>query len=297
MTAQQAYKELSSKLTTIYDENEAASIADWVTEYLTGNRKLYRITGNDTTFTIQQLEQLNIITEKLLSHTPVQYVLNEAWFAEMKFYVNEDVLIPRPETEELVEWILKEVRDTTYEVRKIIDIGTGSGCIPIALKKKMPGLNVKAVDVSEGALNVAIKNAMQNGVQIYFLRVDFLDESTWSSFGKFDIIVSNPPYIKSSESSLMNKNVLDHEPHLALFVPDDDPLLFYKKIADFATTHLEQNGLIFLEINEALGKDVMKLFESKGYKVELRKDMQGKERMVKAYKKMFLDNHSSRASE
>jgi len=135
MTIQQAYEILSAQLSTIYDKSEAANIADWVMEYLTGKRKLYRITEKEILLSDEQQEQLEHITRKLLSHIPVQYVLNEAWFAGMKFYVNEDVLIPRPETEELVEWILKEVRGTKYEMRRILDIGTGSGCIPITLKK------------------------------------------------------------------------------------------------------------------------------------------------------------------
>lgn len=284
MTIQQAYQELSLQLSTLYEQSEAANIADWVIEYLTGKRKLDRITGKDIILNGQQRQQLGIITKKLMVHIPVQYVLNETWFAGMKFYVNEDVLIPRPETEELVEWIFTEVRNTKYEIRKVLDIGTGSGCIPITLKKRIPELNVKAIDVSEGALNVAAKNAISIGVQVYFLRLDFLDENTWSNFGKFDIIVSNPPYIKLGEACTMNVNVLEHEPHLALFVPDEDALLFYKKIAGFAKDHLAENGMIFLEINEALGKDVTELFESKGYKTVLKKDMQGKDRIIKATK-------------
>ena len=286
MTVEQAYKELSSELSNIYDESEASNIADLIIEYLTGKRRLDRITEEETILPDQQQQKLEIITQKLLANTPVQYVLNEAWFGDMKFFVNEDVLIPRPETEELVDWIVTETTNTKYEIRKLIDIGTGSGCIPIILKKKLPNLNVRAIDVSEDALNVASKNAMLHGVQVYFLRLDFLNENTWNSFGKFDIIVSNPPYIKLSEACTMNVNVLEHEPHLALFVTDDDALLFYRKIADFATNHLEQNGMIFLEINETLGKEVTALFEQKGFKIELRKDMQGKDRMVKAMKKL-----------
>ncbi len=286
MTVEQAYKELSSELSNIYDESEASNIADLIIEYLTGKRRLDRITVEETILTDQQQQKLEIITEKLLANTPVQYVLNEAWFGDMKFFVNEDVLIPRPETEELVDWIATEIRNTKYDIRKLIDIGTGSGCIPITLKRKLPNLNVRAIDVSEGALNVASKNAMLHGVQVYFFRIDFLNENTWNSFSKFDIIVSNPPYIKLGEACTMNVNVLEHEPHLALFVPDDDALLFYRKIADFANTHLEQNGMIFLEINETFGKEVTTLFEQKGFKTELRKDMQGKDRMVKAMKKL-----------
>jgi release factor glutamine methyltransferase len=268
----------------VYDDREAANIADMVLEYLTGQRKIDRIMYKDLPVTDAQQQQLRIITEKLLQHTPVQYVLHEAWFAGMKFYVDENVLIPRPETEELVDWIIHEVQSTKYDVRNMIDIGTGSGCIPITLKKKLPKLNVKAVDVSEGALNVAIKNAMLQAVQVYFLRMNFLEQENWNQLGKFDIIVSNPPYVKASEAETMHKNVLEYEPHLALFVPDEDPLLFYRKIAEFSRDHLTESGMIFLEINESLGGEIVKLYEDFGYKAELRKDMQGKDRMLMARK-------------
>lgn len=282
MTIQQVYQQLLFQLYGLYDDREAANIADWVIEHATGHRKIDRIIYNDLPVNNEQLGQINTITEKLLENTPVQYALNEAWFAGMKLYVDENVLIPRPETEELVEWIAEEVRSKKYEIRSILDIGTGSGCIPIALKKKIQTAKVKAIDISEGALSVAVKNAMIQAAQVYFIRLDFLDESTWKDLGKFDIIISNPPYIKRSEACTMNANVLQHEPHLALFVPDEDALLFYRKIAAFAKTHLEPNGSVFLEINEALGREVVELFIPQGYATELRKDMQGKERMVKA---------------
>lgn len=283
MTIQLAYQQLLLQLYEIYDDREAANIADMVMEHVTGQRKIDRILYKDLSVTTQQQQRLSAITNALLLHTPVQYVLHEAWFAGMKLYVDENVLIPRPETEELVDWIAKEVRSTKYEVRNVVDIGTGSGCIPISLKKMLPKLNVKAIDVSEGALNVAIKNAMLQATQVYFLRLDFLDQQNWDLLGKFDIIVSNPPYIKASEAEAMHKNVLEHEPHLALFVPDEDALLFYRKIAEFAKAHLTENGMIFLEINEALGVEVLKLYQNHGYKTELRKDMQGKDRMLKAW--------------
>ncbi len=283
MTIHLAYQQLLLQLYEIYDDREAANIADMVMEHVTGQRKIDRIMYKDLPVTAQQQHQLLVITDALLLHTPVQYVLHEAWFAEMKLYVDENVLIPRPETEELVDWIAKEVKSKKSKVKKLVDIGTGSGCIPISLKKQLPELAVSAIDVSEGALNVAIKNAMLQATQVYFLRLDFLDQQTWDQLGKFDIIVSNPPYIKASEAETMHQNVLEHEPHLALFVPDEDALLFYRKIAEFAKDHLTENGVIFLEINEALGEDVVKLYNNHGYKTELRKDMQEKDRMLKAW--------------
>lgn len=281
MTIHEAYQQLLFQLYDLYDDREAANITDLVIEHVTGQRKIDRITYPNIPVNDQQQLQLATITEKLIENTPVQYALNECWFAGMKLYVDENVLIPRPETEELVEWIVEEVKSQKSKV-KILDIGTGSGCIPVALKKKLPDSIVRAIDVSEGALNVAVKNAMLNAAQVYFIRVDFLDEKSWKDFGKLDVIVSNPPYIKRSEACTMNANVLQHEPHIALFVEDEDALLFYRKIAAFAKKHLEHNGSVFLEINEALGKEVTDLFEQQGYRTELRKDMQGKDRMVKA---------------
>jgi len=284
MTIHQAYQQLLLQLYDVYDDREAANIADLVMEHVTGQRRIDRIMYKDLPVNDAQQAELNSIAEKLLENTPIQYVLHEAWFAGMKLYVDENVLIPRPETEELVDWMIAEFKIENSKFR-IVDIGTGSGCIPIALKKRMPLHEVTALDVSDGALNVAKKNAATQNADVNFIQLNFLDESTWNTLGKFDAIVSNPPYIKLSEACAMNANVLQYEPHLALFVEDDDALLFYRKIAAFGKNHLEANGLIFLEINEALGKEVLQLFEQWGYATALKKDMQGKDRMVKAVKR------------
>lgn len=165
----------------------------------------------------------------------------------------------------------------------IIDIGTGSGCIPIALKKKLPQTTVSAIDVCSEALFTATENAMEHNAEVDFRLFDFLDEEKWKELSQYDIIVSNPPYIRQSEMNSIHERVKEHEPHLALFVPDNDALLFYKKLAAFSFEHLKPVGNLFVEINEALGGDVMNMFRSAGFsKVELRKDMQGKERMIKA---------------
>lgn len=284
MSIHEAYQQLLLQLYDLYDDREAANIADMVIEYVTGQRKTDRIMHKELPVTDSQSLQLETITKKLMQHTPVQYVLHEAWFAGMKLYVDEHVLIPRPETEELADWIITEINNSNGQVKNILDIGTGSGCIPVALKKKLPKAVVRGIDISEGALNVAIKNAMLQAAQVYFIRMDFLEQAARDQLDKFDIIVSNPPYVKRSESSSMQKNVLAHEPHLALFVPDEDALLFYRHIAEFGKTHLDDGGLIFLEINEALGKEVAELYKKEGYITETRKDMQGKERMIKAVK-------------
>jgi release factor glutamine methyltransferase len=239
-----------------------------------------------------RLDQLQAYTRELLTHKPVQYVLHEAWFCGMPFYVDENVLIPRPETEELVDWIVGNAQSPTSRGRlatgnvRILDIGTGSGCIPISLKKKLPQAEVYACDVSEGALAVAARNAATHQTPVNFLQVDFLDIDTWGSLPEVDIIVSNPPYIPYSDKSSMLQNVLAYEPHLALFVPSDDALVFYDAIARFAQRKLPDHGQVFAEIHEDLGKKTTALFESKGFDAEIKKDFQGKDRMVKANLKM-----------
>jgi len=283
MTVHEAQQQLLTSLYELYDNREAATIADWVMEHVTGMRKIDRIMHKQSPLAPDRLAQLQQYTRELLAHKPVQYVLHEAWFCGMPFYVDENVLIPRPETEELVEWIVKEVSGFKFQVSSLLDIGTGSGCIPVALKKKLPNLKVYALDVSEAALNVAQKNANALNASITFYKNNILEKAAWYKLPVFDIIVSNPPYIRQSEEKEMRKNVLLHEPHLAVFVPDEDALVFYKAIAEFGLTHLNKEGRLFFEINEALGNEVKQLLEEHGYSnVEVKKDMQGKERMVKA---------------
>ena len=282
MGIQEAYTQLMYQLFELYDDREAANIADWTIEHITGFKRIDRITNKQFPLSISQQELLKTYTEELLQHKPVQYVLNEAWFAGMQFYVDENVLIPRPETEELVGWIVDESQKSKVKSQKVLDIGTGSGCIPVALKKKLPELDVYALDVSEDALNVAKKNASEQKATITFFQTDILDKSKWNSLPKFDIIVSNPPYIKQSEEKEMRGNVLIHEPHLALFVPDEDALLFYKTIAEFGLQHLNKDGRLYFEINEIMGNKVKELLEQKSYSnIEVKKDMQGKDRMVR----------------
>ncbi|HRH47236.1 MAG TPA: peptide chain release factor N(5)-glutamine methyltransferase [Panacibacter sp.] len=283
MRVQEAYKQLMYQLFELYDDREAANIADMIIEHITGFKRIDRIINKQFPLTKEQEQLLNSYTVQLLDHRPVQYVLHEEWFAGMQFYVDENVLIPRPETEELVEWITREVASLEFRVYSVLDIGTGSGCIPVAVKKKISSLEVHALDVSATALAIAKKNAAIQKTEIVFHQLDILNKDEWKRLPKFDIIVSNPPYIKQSEANEMHKNVLQHEPHLALFVPDEDALLFYKTIAVFSKQHLNSKGKLFFEINEALGKEVCALLEQQGYtNIELRKDMQGKDRMVKA---------------
>ena len=225
-----------------------------------------------------EMQKLTEIVGKLKNSEPIQYILGETDFFGLAFYVNGSVLIPRPETEELVQWVLESAENKPI---KILDIGTGSGCIAVTLAKKLPSAEVHAWDISEDALEVARKNAERNGVKVIFSKRDMLREPV--SDEKFDIIVSNPPYVTEVEKTEMQENVLNFEPHLALFVPDDNALVLYEKIANFALTNLNNGGQLFFEINRAKGADIARLLEEKGFKnIELRKDISGNERMVMA---------------
>jgi release factor glutamine methyltransferase len=282
MTIHEASQQLLFQLFHLYDEREAKNITDWVMENITGWKKIDRVSNKSVPLSAAQQIQLQQYTNELLNHTPVQYVLHEAWFYKMKLYVDENVLIPRPETEELVEWIINEVTGKNSKLKTILDIGTGSGCIPLALKKHLPAFEVHSCDISEAALSVAKKNAAGQQLEIQFHRCNILSKTERESLPQFDIIVSNPPYIPQKDKASMAPNVLKHEPHIALFVEDDDPLVFYTAIADFASTHLKKNGTIYLEIHEDLGLAVISLFKEKGYnRTELKKDLQGKDRMVR----------------
>jgi release factor glutamine methyltransferase len=284
MTIQEARQRMVFQLYDIYDNREAGNIADLVMENITGWKKIDRILNKQVPLSGHQLALFNQYTSELLSHRPVQYILQEAWFAGLKFYVDEHVLIPRPETEELVEWIIADLNASQPDGSfTLLDIGTGSGCIAIALKKKLRTAAVFACDLSPSALAVAGKNSTENSTSINLLELDFLDESQWQSLPHFDVIVSNPPYIPSHEQPSMNRNVVDFEPHLALFVQNDDPLIFYRKIAEFGNQRLTTKGKIYVEIHENLAEEVQQLFTSRGFRfVETKNDMQGKARMIKA---------------
>ncbi|HEY9341361.1 MAG TPA: peptide chain release factor N(5)-glutamine methyltransferase [Hanamia sp.] len=287
MTTTQAYNDFQNQLKKIYDERESENISDWVFENVTGQKRWER-RNNPNELKEAYFNQLQNYLQQLLVQKPVQYVLNEAWFYKMKFFVNENVLIPRPETEELVEWIIKNVRRTTYDVRcTILDIGTGSGCIPVSLKRELHNTNVTAIDVSEKALQVAKKNAESLNAKIDFLKIDFLNENNWKALPQFDIIVSNPPYIPFQEKEKLAKNVTAFEPGIALFVENKNPFIFYKKISAFAKSHLKQNGKIYVEVHEEYAENIKTIFENAGFISEIKKDIYGKERMVRA---TFIEN-------
>lgn len=281
MTLQEATYFILNQLKTIYPDSEANQVTDLVMESLTGSAKVERMLYKNSAITDNEEMQVKEFTERLMQHEPVQYILNESWFYGLKFFVDKNVLIPRPETEELVDWIITDCKFPIDQL-SIFDIGSGTGCIPIALKRKLRKAEVWSCDISEAALKVAGKNAVTIGADINFILLDFLNKDEWKKLPSFDITVSNPPYIPYKERYQMPANVLEYEPAKALFVPDNDQLVFYKAIAEFGKTHLKKNGTIYTELHENFGKETAELFNSAGYKTEIKKDMQGKERMMKA---------------
>lgn len=274
-------------LTTLYNKQEAGSLA-WLSicHVCKFNRSEY-LNLKNTEIPTDQYESLLNILKALKTGKPLQYVIGETEFYGLTFNVNPSVLIPRPETEELVEWILSDIRKSEISPKeiKIIDIGTGSGCIPISLKINLPNAKLYAVDVSTEALDVSRQNSTLNNVAIHFIQDDILNPiSEELKNEKFGVIVSNPPYVLDAEKPKMLPNVLDHEPHLALFVPDDDPLIFYKAIADFAIKNSDINVALYLEINENLGAETVTLLKHMGFKnIELRQDLSGKDRMIRSH--------------
>ena len=278
-----AYYTLTEQLRQLYDGQEPAAIAHEVMYSLTGLDKGQRLMNKDVVFTEEQEKTYKHISQQMSKGVPMQYAIGHAWFIDRKYVVNEHVLIPRPETEELVQWIIDECKGK--DNLSILDIGTGSGCIPVSLKLAMPWASVVSCDISEDAINVATENSAMLGAEVTFLQTDFLNEKQRAALGQFDIIVSNPPYIPAAEYADMHANVKDNEPSIALFVPDEDALVFYKAIAAFATEHLKKGGAIYCELHAPLAGDTQIMFQNSGYKqVMLRKDMYDNTRFVKAQK-------------
>ena len=274
------------------DEQEIESFFFILIEYLHNLKRVDVALNPNFELTNEEVEKWNAILSELQQEKPIQYITGEAWFYGLQFEVNENTLIPRPETEELVEWIIESQKSKVKSQKfEILDIGTGTGCIPISLKANLPHVNVSAIDVSEKALEVARRNAVSNKVEINFIQTNILEVEDLSQLQtpnfqlptSFDIIVSNPPYVRNLEKEEIKKNVLDYEPHLALFVEDTDALLFYRKIAQLALKNLAPNGLLFFEINQYLGKETVELLKNLGLKnIELKKDIYGNDRMVKS---------------
>ncbi len=270
------------KLTPIYDVLEVESFFYLILEECHQMKRVDLALNPGFVFSEEMVENWNLVLQKLLEQIPIQYILGKAHFYGLDFEVNESTLIPRPETEELVDWILKTHQNDFKEL-KILDIGTGSGCIAISLAKNLPNAEVFAIDVSENALATAQKNAINNKVSVQFLLKNILEtDDLWE---QFDIVVSNPPYVRNLEKVEIKPNVLENEPHLALFVEDEDPLIFYRKISELAQKNLTENGQLFFEINQYLGEEMVTLLEQKNFKnIELRKDIYGNDRMISGRK-------------
>jgi release factor glutamine methyltransferase len=270
-------------LTSIYDAGEAESFFYLILEEKKQLKRIDLALHPDLVFSEEEIAIWNAVLEQLQQEIPIQYLLGKTSFYGLDFEVNENVLIPRPETEELVEWILESQKSKVKSQNvKILDIGTGSGCIAISLAKNIPNSQVFAVDISEKALATAQKNAQINNVNIAFINQNILKTEDLQQ--QFDIIVSNPPYVRNQEKEEIKKNVLDNEPHLALFVEDNDALIFYKKIAELANINLAPNGKLYFEINQYLGKEMIDLLEKMNFKnIELRKDIYGNDRMISCH--------------
>jgi release factor glutamine methyltransferase len=273
-----------SELGKIYTEQECLSMVNLLLYSVAGIEKKDLILDPgrlvDENTKVELLEKLG----ELMAYKPIQYVTGTAYFYGLELEVNRSVLIPRPETEELVKWVADENQEKPG--LKILDIGTGSGCIILALGKLLKNPDLTALDTSGKALQTAGRNAEKCRIHASFNKINILEENEWDQLGIYDLIVSNPPYVRESEKSVMQSNVLDYEPSAALFVPDSDPLIFYRAIAKFSTRHLSDNGRLYMEINENLGEEVRFLLEDKGLSdILIRKDMRGKERMVRCIRK------------
>lgn len=280
MKAKQRWVEMVESFSRIYDISEAEAISTIILEHVAHISRSSLIRNPDQAIDEKTLFDLMQAEHRIMQHEPVQYVTGATYFFGHTLKVSKSVLIPRPETEELVSWIIEESKN--QQNIKILDIGTGSGCIAISLQHALFQSKVTGIDLSAAALEIAKFNAEIIQRDMDFILMDFLQEENWSRLENFDLLVSNPPYIPESLAGEMEKHVKEHEPALALFVPNEDPLLFYRKIALFGKTHLYKNGLIFVELHAAHAHETECLFQRLGYTTQLKEDMFGKPRMLKA---------------
>ena len=294
MTIKQYRAHFNESLKYLYPTSEINSFFFIILEEYMGFKRIDIVLKSDFYIDQESLNLMQVATKQLEQEIPIQYIIGKTEFFGLPFNINKEVLIPRPETEELVEQVIKEVsliktyntasNEATNEKQiTILDIGTGSGCIAISLKKELPSSKISAIDVSNEALRIAKKNALLNKVDINFIHLDILKTNNLDKL--YDVIVSNPPYVRELEKKEMKNNVLNNEPHLALFVDNKNPLLFYNKIAELANKFLTKNGQLHLEINQYLGKETIKLLAEKGFKnIQLKKDIFGNDRIITAFK-------------
>ena len=276
-------KKFLSQFENEYPPEEANSFFNILIKYYLGWKRIDLALDPSKEINAAEIKNLDVAQSQLSNHVPIQYIMGETEFFGNRFKVNNQVLIPRPETEDLVQWIIDDLQGAEKRHLKILDIGTGSGCIAVSLAKVFPEAAVTAVDISEEALEVAQENAILNETEVNFgqdnvLQLDSLTE-------KFDVIVSNPPYVRELEKEQMQRNVLEHEPELALYVKDNDPLIFYKKITKLAEDGLRPGGRLYFEINQYLGEQTLGIVKSSGFETELRKDIFGNDRMIRGIKK------------
>jgi release factor glutamine methyltransferase len=280
------HKSVVLKLKAQFPVEEARAMADRLFEHYFRLTPVQRVINVNSPAEETTIHSIEVAVTRLLNHVPLQYLLGSAWFMDMEFDVNPSVLIPRPETEELVSLILNQFDLSKFDPGlRILDIGTGSGCIAIALKHNLPGAKITAIDISHEAIDVAAANAAKNSAEVNFILADIFDQTMWQALSQFDLIVSNPPYVTNSEKINMQRNVLEHEPHTALFVPDDDPLIFYRGIIRFAKIKLCGAGCLWFEINEMFGDALKDIALNQGFKeVNIIFDFRGKSRFLQCFK-------------
>ena len=277
------------ELLSLYDEREIKSFINLVMEAYTGLSPAQLLISHEKSLNESVMLKIKFAINDLKVFKPLQYILGKTWFYGLEFKVTPDVLIPRPETEELVKWVIDDYQNHTLSLQ-LMDIGTGSGCIPISLKKHLQQTEIYALDISQNALDVAIENSKTNKAAVHFMLIDILHREKWQEIPEMDIIISNPPYVCNAEKKAIQANVMDYEPHLALFVSDEDPLVFYNAIADLALLKLKDKGCLYFEVNENYAMQTKNLLQSKGFThCEIRKDMQDKDRMIKAV--LFSKSH------
>lgn len=278
MTLNSYKKWFNEQLQHLYDADEIKSMLTIVAYEVLGLSRVDLVLKDNESLSEAQIVQLNNVLSQLQQEIPIQYIFEKAYFYGYEFKVSPATLIPRRETEELVEWVLSEMNRQPEKKWRVLDIGTGTGCIPISIKKEFPLAEIFAMDISTGALKIAKENAEKLNASVIFIGQNILSTTQLDSY---DIIISNPPYVRNLEKAEIKKNVLDYEPHLALFVEDNDPLIFYRKITQLAQKSLTENGLLFFEINQYLGEEMQQMVSEYFKIIELRKDLQGNDRMMK----------------
>ncbi|WCM43082.1 peptide chain release factor N(5)-glutamine methyltransferase [Flavobacterium sp. CBA20B-1] len=280
MTVNDYKKRFLNQLPAFYDETERLNLFYMTMEFVLNYNKADVVLNGNESVLIENQQKIDEVFNRLQDNEPIQYITQQANFFGFDFKVSPATLIPRPETEELVDWVLTEMKKQPQKNWRVLDIGTGTGCIPITIKKEFPLAEVFAIDISVEALKIAQQNAINLKANVTFIQQDILQTEQLDAY---DIIISNPPYIRNLEKAEINENVLQHEPHLALFVDDNDPLVFYRKISQLAYKSLTENGMLFFEINQYLGNEMLEMVSAYFKTIELKKDFIQNDRMMKAY--------------